>query len=73
MYTKDDMVKVMIYLGKCGEAAAKALVNFGESMKKLGPSEQTKLWLLEAYKDAPNNWREMHGIPMRRRGVRQWR
>lgn len=73
IYTKDDMVETLIYLGKCGEAAAKALVNFGESMKKMGPAAQTKLWLPEAYKSATNNWRKMHGLPMRRRGGRRWR
>lgn len=73
MYTKDDMVEVMIYLGKCGEAAAKALVNFGESLKNLGPSDQAKLWMSKAYRSAPNNWRKMHGLPMRRRGGRRWR
>lgn len=73
MYTKDDMVEVLIYLGKCGEAAAKALVNFGESLRKLKPTAQTKLWLSEAYKSAPNNWRKIHGLPMRRRGGRRWR
>lgn len=71
MYTKDDMVEALIYLGKCGEAAAKALVNFGESLKKLKPT--AKLWLSEAYKSAPNNWRKIHGLPMRRRGGRRWR
>lgn len=73
IYTKDDMVEAMIYLGKCGEAAAKALVNFGESLKHLGPSAQTKLWLSKVYKSAPNNWRKMHGLPIRRRGGRRWR
>ena len=73
MYTKDDMVEAMIYLGKCGEAAAKALVNFGDSLKKLGLSDQTKLWMSKAYRSAPNNWRKMHGLPMRRRGGRRWR
>lgn len=73
IYTKDDMVEAMIYLGKCGEAAAKALVNFGESLNHLGPSAQTKLWLSKAYRSAPNNWRKMHGLPMRRRGGRRWR
>lgn len=72
-HTTDDLVEAMIYLGKCGEAAAKALINFGESLRKMRPSVQAKAWLSEAYKDAPNNWRKMHGLPMRRRGGRRWR
>ena len=73
MYTKDDMVEALIYLGKCGEAAAKALVNFGESIKNVTTPDQTKLWLSKAYRSAPNNWRKMHGLPMRRRGGQRWR
>lgn len=73
MNTVNDLTEVLIYLGKCGEATAKALVNFGESLKKLKPTAETKLWMSKAYRSAPNNWRKMHGLPMRRRGGRRWR
>lgn len=72
IYTKNDMVEALIYLGKCGDAVAKALVDFGNSLKLMGHASSTKQFLSKAYASAPNNWRKMHGLPMRRRGGQRY-
>ena len=66
MNAVDELAQAISGLGESNQTVAAALVQLGNAVAagyRAGIRDQTKT----------NNWRKMHGMPMRRRGGRRWR
>ena len=62
-------------LNEVAKAVSEAGIKSDEAVRALGSLFGAGLRAAIRYdiENRPNNWRKMHGLPMRRRGGRRWR
>lgn len=65
MYGTEEYAKAIEELGKAGESMAVAFAHFGEA---IGAAFSAGIYAgMNSSNRRSNNWRKLHGLPMRRR------